>query len=109
MSIREHKVIATMPVAKFWYTKSEHRHPVRRTILIIEESPTHLTGYELRCGNTVRTYRETVLGGFIRSYKKAEVTRYGQYCCLRETSRYKSPTQTTMRRLDLLGLVKEGI
>ena len=77
-------------------------------MLIVDETPSLLTGYELRCGNTVRTYREAVKGGFLQSYAKAKVTRYGQYCRLRETARYKSPNQTTMRRLDLLGLVKEG-
>lgn len=107
-SVREHRLVQTLPVAKFWYPDNRHRHPVRRTILITNETTTHLVGYELRRGNTVRTYKEAISGGFMQSYQKMSVTRYGQYCRLRETKRYKSPGQTTMRRLDLFGLVKEG-
>lgn len=106
-SVRAKKLVQSSPVAKFWYTQNQHRHPVRRTVLVTNETDDALTGYELRCGNTVRTYNEAVTSG-LQTYLKADVTRYGQYCRLRQTKRYKSPSQTTMRRLELLDLVKEG-
>jgi hypothetical protein len=107
-SVRERKLIQSLPVAKFWYNGTKHRHPVRRTMLITNETDSTLIGYELRCGNTIRTYREAVAGGRVY-YDKSKVTLYGQYCRLRDTKRYKSPSQTTMRRLKLLDLVKEGV
>ena len=107
---RERKLVDTLPVAKFWYPNQQRRrHPVRRTVLVTGETDTTITGYELRHGATVRTFQDAVKSDHLYCYQKEAVTRYGQYCRLRETKRYRSPNQTTMRRLNLLEFIYEGV
>lgn len=50
-------LVERKPLARFYYQGS-HTHPIRRTVLIIEETETHLRGYEFRCGNEVRSRTE---------------------------------------------------
>lgn len=106
----ERRPVGKRPVAKFWYHDGtvEHRHPVRRTVLVVADTPTHLVGYELRRGGETRTYRQAVAAG-LQTYRKSAVTTYGQYVTLRKTYPERSAGQSTLRRLGLLDLVKEGV
>lgn len=93
---------------KFFYQGS-HQHPVRRTVLLTEETKTHLKRYELRSGRTVTTLKAAKRRGVIHTYRKAGIAKMGDYCRLRERKDYTSPDQTTLRKINLLQLVEEGI
>lgn len=45
--------VTKLPVAKFYY-QGNHSHPVRRTVLIVEETKDQFKGYEIREGRTTR-------------------------------------------------------
>ena len=54
MSERLNDLIRNQPCAEFYYKGRSHKCPVRRKVLVTMQDRTHLTGYELREGNTVR-------------------------------------------------------
>jgi hypothetical protein len=93
---------------KFFY-QGNHGHPVRRTVLPTQETNTHITGYELRAGMSTLSLKDAKRRGVIRTYRKDEISKMGDYCRLRERKDYRSPNQTTLRKLDLLQLVEEGV
>ncbi len=98
----------TSSVVKFWYPEATYRHPVRRTVLVISEDEDRIVGYELRCGKDVRTFRQAVTRRLIKTYNKLRITRYGQYCTLRDRYPFHSPKATTLRRMDVMSLLYEG-
>jgi hypothetical protein len=65
-------------VAKFYY-KGNHSHPVRREVLVVNDSLNFLVGYELREGKEVRLSSKAPL----KSYSKKKIAKYGSYSRLR--------------------------
>ena len=90
--VKTYELVSRNPVAKFYY-QGNHSHPVRRTVLIVEETKTHITGYEFRCGTEVRTRGEAM--SKIRSYKKDKIAKWGDY------SRLTKSSKNFMKRSDL--------
>jgi len=102
---RTYDITYTKPAAKFFY-KGTHSHPVRRTVLIIEDNPEFFVGYELRAGNKVRSLKEAP----VHTYRKDRIARYGDYSRLAQHMPVgKTTRSTTLRRMDLLEYVKEGV
>lgn len=95
------------PVARFYYQGS-HTHPVRRTILVIEETSDKLVGYELREGTTVRDIPEALK--VVKSYRKDRIPKWGDYSRLRMTSKtvLKDPEASTLERSSIISIFREG-
>ena len=103
---KTYEPVSKLPVAKFYY-QGTHSHPVRRTVLVVEESKNQIVGYELREGNTMRNFVES--SKFIKSYSKDKIANWGDYSRLRTLakSRRKPVTQTTLERFSLAGMFTE--
>ena len=101
----DYDVVRNAPVARFYY-KGSHSHPVRRTVLVIETTPTLIRGYELRTGSIVRPFNKAP----VRSYTRSKIATIGQCGCrLRKRTPKKYHEKTTFSRNGLLDLVKEGV
>ncbi len=85
-----YRTVRSNPCAKFHY-KGSHSHPVRRTILVIETTSNHIRGYELREGSLVRELKKAP----IKTYKKSKIA--------------KKEDVTTLKRLNLLEMLKSGV
>lgn len=96
-------IVPIKPVARFYYQGS-HSHPVRRTILIIEDNEDTLVGYELREGRIIRDPLEALK--CIKTYKKSRIARWGDYSRLRMTSKtaLKNPKRTTLERFPIVAM-----
>ena len=96
------------PVARFYY-QGHHSHPVRRTVLVIENLPDRIVGYELREGSTARTFPQAARS--IKTYRKDRISRWGDYVRLRQSGRniFKNPEATTLERLPLTDLIARGV
>ena len=95
------------PVARFYY-QGTHSHPVRRTVVIIEETPTALTGYEFRCGNETRTVNEAL--SEVKTYRKDRIAKWGDYSRLQQSSKtfMKDPNRTTLERFPIVSMFNDG-
>ena len=102
-----YEIASKKPVARFYY-QGTHSHPVRRTVVIIEETSTTITGYEFRCGNEVRTVNDAL--GEVKTYRKDRIARWGDYSRLRQSSKtfMKDPNRTTLERFPILSMFNEG-
>ncbi len=89
---REYDLIRANPVARFHY-QGNHSHAVRRTVLVIENTRTIITGYELREGNIVRNLKNAP----IKSYTKTKIA-----------DKTRDNIETFLTRTDLLDLVENG-
>lgn len=100
-------LVGKLPVARFFY-KGSHTHPVRRTVLIIEETPTMLRGYEVREGRAVRDVQEAMT--HIKSYRKDRIAKWGDYKRLRMSPKtfLKKPEETTLERSSILSMFTVG-
>jgi len=100
----QHPIVKKAPVARFYY-KGNHTHPVRRTVLIIDSTPTYIRGYELREGSISRPFGEAPIKSYTRS-KIAKVKQIDR----RRIARRRNPVspQTTLKRVTLLDLVRLG-
>lgn len=98
--------VSRLPVAKFYY-QGNHSHPVRRTVLIVEETKEQIRGYELREGKTTRSLTE--VGRYIKSYRKDKIARWGDYSRLAKVgkSRKKSANSSTLERFPIIGMFVE--
>lgn len=107
MKKKVYQPIVRKPVAKFYY-KGSHTHPVRRTVVIIEDRPDVIVGYEFRVGSTVRSRQEAMKT--VRSYKKSRIAKWGDYSRLRMSSKtfLKDPEESTLERCSLLKMLREG-
>jgi hypothetical protein len=108
-SIKEYPVVRQQTVAKFFYEGS-HSHPVRRTVVLIEDRPFQLIGYELREGHDIRPFESAP----IKSYNKGQIATIGQVDQRRKIvsearKQGRSPGTSTLRRNDLLDLAKVGV
>ncbi len=103
----KYDIVEKDPVAKFYYKGSSHSHPVRRTILIIEDRPSLLIGYELRDGRETRTLDVAP----VKSFRKDRIAKYGDYDRLRRSlaTYNKKATESTLKRLKLLELLTNGV
>lgn len=106
MDKQKYTIVAEGPVAKFYY-KGTHSHPVRRTIVVIEDKPTMLVGYEIREGNEVRKMKNAP----IKSYRKDRIPNFGDYCRFKMNKKNynKLNTESTLERMDFDELVFSGI
>lgn len=98
-------LVTKEPVAKFYY-RGSHTHPVRRTILVIEENSKVLVGYEIREGKEVRTVKNSP----VKSFRKDKIANFGDYCRLKMNHQYykKRDNESTLERSDFADLVMEG-
>ncbi|MCK9458411.1 MAG: hypothetical protein M0R80_02060 [Proteobacteria bacterium] len=103
--MQEYDVVKDLPVARFYY-KGNHSHPVRRTVLVIDDTTDVVKGYELRSGIDVRDYKEAPIKSF-RKDKIAQIKQCGRR--LRKRMPEHMLVSTTYQREDLLDLVKKGV
>lgn len=68
-----YKLVNTHPVARFYY-KGSHSHPIRRTVLIIENTENMIRGYEVREGKIIRSTSNAP----VKSYSKSKIARFNQ-------------------------------
>jgi hypothetical protein len=104
---KTYDLVTHKPVARFYY-KGQHSHPVRRTVLIIEDRDDMIVGYEIRVGDTVRTVSEAL--DSVKSYRKDRIAKWGDYSRLRMSSKtfMKDPNETTLERFPIMSMFKEG-
>ncbi len=102
-----YNLIRSNPVARFFYQGS-HSHPVRRTVLVIENTKNRIVGYELRDGNVVRTPNESLK--YVRSYRKDKIAKWGDYSRLRQSykSFFRQLNESTLERQPIVALFEEG-
>ena len=105
--IKVYNLVSKKPVARFYY-QGAHSHPVRRTVLVIEETDTLITGYEFRAGNTVRTREEALES--IKTYRKDRIPKWGDYSRLRMSWKtfMKDPKKSTLERFGIVTMFSEG-
>lgn len=102
-----YNLVAKNPVARFYYT-GNHEHPVRRTVLIINETDEVLIGYEFREGSAVRSHEDALKE--IKTYRKDSIARWGDYSRLRMSTKnfLKNPKASTLERSPILTMFTEG-
>lgn len=94
------------PVARFFYQGS-HTHPVRRTIIIINQTPNIIVGYEVREGAITRNVKNAP----VKSYKKSLIAKVKQIdtrCSLRKKAEGEQLNKTTLIRENLADFIKNG-
>lgn len=100
-----YKIIKNNPVAKFFY-KGNHTHPVRRTVVIVEQNERNLTGFELREGTKTRLLKNAP----IKSYKKSNIAKVKELDKRRSlVKKVKNLNKTTFSRYPIIELIKNGI
>lgn len=104
---KTYDLVTKKPVARFYY-QGKHSHPVRRTVLVIEDREDMIVGYEIRVGNTVRTVAEAL--DSVKSYRKDRIAKWGDYSRLRMSSKtfMKDPNETTLERLPIMTMFTDG-
>jgi hypothetical protein len=105
MAKKDYSIVRNQPVAEFYYKGDSHSHPVRRKVLIHSITSKLITGYEIREGNEVRSFKSAP----IKSYRRDRIARVEQ--CGRRLKARTPKNQlkkTTFRRTSLLDLVKSG-
>ncbi len=103
MSERLNEVVRNQPVADFYYKGPSHSHPVRRRVVIVNLTRTHVSGYELREGHLTREIDEAPF----KTYRRDRIATRGQ-CRLESKVRRVSKTrlsETTFNRKPLQTLV----
>lgn len=98
-------ILKTLPVAKFFY-QGNHSHPIRRTVLLVQNRATYLLGYEIRAGNEVFDINTASL----KKYKKSKIAKVGDYCRLRNQRKYHNTpaNQSTLVRMNLLEVINNA-
>lgn len=108
MTRKKYALTRNQPVARFFYQGQRHTHPVRRTVLVIESTPTLITGYEMREGATTRSFGQAP----VKSYRKDRIANINEIDS-RRTLRKETPRSkqkdTTLTRSDLMSFVTDGI
>ena len=79
-------ITRTLPVARFLY-KGNHKNPVRRTILVIENDSNYIVGYELREGLVTRPFKKSP----VKTYRKDRIQ------------------ESSLSRVPLIDLVTSGV
>jgi len=96
-----YETVRERPIARFYY-KGTHSHPVRRTVLIIENKPRFLRGYELREGSEVRSLNNAP----VKTYTKSRIAKQSDLGPAKH--REPGPAVSTLERLKLIDLLKIG-
>lgn len=106
-SKKVYELVSKLPVARFYY-KGNHTHPVRRTVLVIEERDNLIIGYEFREGTTIRTMDEALAS--VKSYRKDRIAKWGDYSRLRMSHKtfMRRPNETTLQRSSIMSMFTEG-
>lgn len=97
--------VRNRPILKCYY-QGDHSHPVRRTLVIVEITSDHVTGYELRAGSEVRPLNKAP----IRTYRRDKIAKIEQ--CgrrLRKRTPNKLHSNSTFSRASWAELVINGI
>ena len=95
----EYEIVRNQPAAKFYY-KGTHSHPVKRTILVTEQSPSWLTGYEIREGATLRDLDDAP----VKTFSKDKIATFGQ---IRNGNKTKKNV-STLTRMGMSEVAKVG-
>lgn len=106
--MKNYKIIRQHPIAKFFYKGQSHTHPVRRTVVIIENKPNYLIGYELREGAETRTLKNAP----IKTYSKCKIAKIKELDSrrtLKAKASKKDLSKSTLSRLQLIEVVREGV
>lgn len=101
----KYPVRGTNPVVSFHYQGQSHTHPVRKLGLVVEETKDIITIYELRDGNTVRSFSKAP----IKSFRKDKIAKVRQCRWLRERVAKKQQNESTLKRMTTLQLIKNGV
>lgn len=105
MSKKSYNIVSKLPLACFYY-KGTHSHPIKRTVVIVEDSKDKITGYELREGKIVRNSKDA--SKCIKSYDKNKIAKWGDYSRLRTGVNSKNnPKSTTLRRFPISEIFSE--
>lgn len=106
MKTAKYEIVGTNPVARFYYKGQSHSHPVRRTVLIVDDLPDLIVGYEVREGNEVRNVKEAP----IKSFRKDKIAKYGDRVRLRSSknTKTKKVTDSTLQRFNIMSLLTLG-
>jgi len=104
--MKEYQFVKDAPVAKFFY-KGDHTHPVRRSVLIIDQNDDIITGYELREGSNVRDFKDAP----VKSYRRDRIARIGEIDrrrVLRRSTEQRAWSKSTLIRTSLRELIRRG-
>lgn len=103
---KNYDIVSDKPVARFYYQGQSHEHPVRRTVLVIEDLADKIVGYEVREGSTIRDFKEAP----IKSYRKDRIAKYGDRVRLRRSkaAQARALTDTTLQRFNIMDLLRVG-
>lgn len=108
--VQDYPVVRRQSVAKFFYKGQSHSHPVRRTVLLIENRPEHFVGYEIREGSSLRTLEQAPIKTYsknrIASLRQVDQRRKIVASALRKGQDLNS---STLWRGDLLDIAKVGV
>ena len=104
-----YQVAKEAPVLRFFYQGS-NSHPIRRTVVKVEEDTNTLTGYEMRRGNEICN---TLPEAPIRTYRKDRIAKIRQLDARRPLRRSairrkKSQSASTLTRHSLEDLLIKG-
>lgn len=107
MQTVKYDFVKTRPVARFYYQGS-HSHPVRRTVILIEQTNDLIVGYEVREGYKTRSIKNAPVKTFKRS-RIARVSQIDRKCSLRKRAECGAELdRSTLVREDLASFVKTG-
>jgi hypothetical protein len=104
MSNIKYEFLKDKPVARFYY-QGNHSHPVRRTVLIVQQNDKVITGYEVREGSKTRSLAKAPVKSYLKS-NIAKVCQIDRKCSLRKKAENKN--STTYVRENLRDFVKTG-
>ena len=98
----KYEIVKDVPVARFFY-KGTHTHPVRRTVLVVEQNKKFISGYELREGNIVRVADKAPIKTYLRE-------RIAKGNSLRNDNpvRKLKPNKSTLVRKPLINIIEAG-
>ena len=100
----KYQPLRNQPVLRCYY-QGDHSHPVRRTLVIIEITSDHVTGYELRAGSETRPLHKAP----IRTYRRDRIAKIEQ--CgrrLRKRTPKKHHSNSTFTRAGWMDLALNG-
>ncbi len=104
----DYPIVRNKPIAKFFYKGQSHSHPVRRTVVLIENQENFIRGIELREGASTRDLTDAP----IKTYSKDSIATIGELDrrrVLRTNSTKKQLGDTTLSRYAIADLGRIGI
>jgi hypothetical protein len=104
MSERFNELVRNLPVAEFYYSSGNHPRPVHRRVLVTTSDRKHITGYEVKEGNT----RRSVENAPVKTYLKCRIATRGQ-CRSDSTIRKVQQNRLSETTLIRLSLATSGV